>query len=401
MPVMALCASPGMSMTFRQVPDIPAVPPAIDHPAEREVLARDVDLLVARRDRLIDLRRSFASECGDRRAGGLMSRSCQFRQVEIRRDTSKLRTEVLALRERIRRIEEGVLRRRLAGSGNRDREESVAQDRRFELVRDALSAPGDSWQAVLGPFIARAVRAAGDPAFRDAAAYLGGVYQGQLAAMFLDNPYYKHGVRRALAGDDWSAAVAFARAARDHRDDPLIYAAYAAATGRQHASPACTRAGRCVRGNLADWAAGFGKRHRGIAQRLERHAAGSGSSTETRAVVRVLMAVSVYARKAAAPTPEIADIPAKPDQPAFLEIALSYLNAWAVSDKARAEVFARRYDAGGGENKAASLLGYDARPPARLSDAYLEKLRAAFGKGGDENPFAGALDRRQLILLQK
>lgn len=61
---------------------------------------------------------------------------------------------------------------------------------------------------------------------------------------------------------------------------------------------------------------------------------------------------------------------------------------------AERKVLAHRYDAGGGESKAASLLGYDDRSPVSLRDGYLEKLSAAFGKGGYKNPFAGAQDRR-------
>ncbi|MGB0630878.1 MAG: hypothetical protein ACPGRZ_09295 [Alphaproteobacteria bacterium] len=397
----SLFADPGICATFRQVPDLPAVPPAIDHPAEREMLVRDLEQLATRRDRVIVLRKDFASQCGDRPPGRVLSRTCQFRQVEIRRETSRLRTDLLALRDRMRRIEEGVQRRRLEDGQPARAARSVAPDRRFEIVRDALSGAGETWQDVLDPLIQKAAREAGDPAFRDAAAYLGGIYQGHLAAMRLNDPFYKHGVRRVLAGDDWSATIAFAQAARDHRDDPLIFAAYAAAAGRQHASPACARAGRCVRGNLADWAGGFGKQHRRIAQRLEKHVSETAAAPQTRAAVRVLMAVSVYAGRAPALTDGVAAIPAKPGSQAFPRIALAYLKAWAAADAARARMFARRYDAAGQPNRVVSLLGYEDTAPRRLSNSYLAKLRDAFANPGDQNPFAGALDRQQLIRLQK
>lgn len=399
--MLTVLAVPALSASFRQIPDVPSVPPAIDHPAERELLVRDVEQLTARRTRLLDLRRNFAGQCDQRRSNGVMSRSCQFRQVEIRRETSRLRTDVLALRDRLRRIEEGVQRRRLTGrnpSGTAGRE---TRDRRFDIVRDALSVPGGTWRSVLAPFARKAARAAGDPAFRDAAAYLIGVQQGYLASVKLEDPFYKHGVRRALAGDHWSAAVAFAQAARDNPDDPLVYAAYAAAAGRQHASPACARAGRCVRGNLVDWAARFGKPHRRLAQRLQKHANSAPAASEIRAAVRALMAVTVYDVDRPATAADVADASGGANADELLNTAMSYLNTWAKGDAARARIFARRYDAAGEPNRVSTLLGYKKTAPRRLTDAYLTKLQAAFASPGSQNPFAGSLGREQLIRLQK
>ena len=119
---------------------------------------RDVEQLETRRERLIALRENFARECDQRRSGGVMSRSCQFRQVEIRRDTSRLRTDVLALRDRMRRIGEGIQRHRLEGSSYTGTARVLAQDRRFRIVRDALSVPGGTWQSVMQPFIRKAAR---------------------------------------------------------------------------------------------------------------------------------------------------------------------------------------------------------------------------------------------------
>ena len=100
----------------------------------------------------------LARECDQRRSGGVMSRSCQFRQVEIRRDTSSLRTDVLVLRDRMRRIEEGIQRHRLEGRSYTGTARVPAQDRRFRIVRDALSVPCGTWQSVMQPFIRKAAR---------------------------------------------------------------------------------------------------------------------------------------------------------------------------------------------------------------------------------------------------
>ena len=399
--MLIVIAAPVWSATFRQIPDVPTVPPAIEHPAERDLLVQDVEKLSARRQRLIDLRRSFASQCDQRRIGGVMSRSCQFRQVEIRRDTSRFRTDVLALRDRLRRIEAGVQRRRLAGGDPTSAAGPAAADRRFEIVRNALSVPGGTWHSVLSPFARQAARAAGDPAYRDAAAYLVGMHHGHLASMKLENPFYKHGVRRALAGDHWSAAVAFARAARDNPDDPLVYAAFAAAAGRQHASPACARAGRCVRGSLADWAARFGSGNRTLTQQLERNAARADATPGVRAAVRALMAVSVYGDSGPATTAKrlVNSGHSTPDD--LRGAALNLLRTWAAGDAARARIFAARYDAAGEPNRVSSLLGYQPTRPKRLRDTYLAKLQAAFAAAGKANPFSGYLSREQLIGLQK
>ena len=111
---------------------------------------------------------------------------------------------------------------------------------------------------------------------------------------------------------------------------------------------------------------------------------------------RVLMAVSVYTGEAGQPIPEFADIPARPQPKGFRKIACEYLKAWAATDMARAGVFALHYDEGGETNWTAVLLGYDVRPPRRLADRCLAKLRAAFSWSGDENPFSGSLGRQKL-----
>ena len=52
-------------------------------------------------------------------------------------------------------------------------------------------------------------------------------------------------------------------------------------------------------------------------------------------------------------------------------------------------------------NRVSPLLGYKTTQSRRLTDAYLDKLKAAFASPGPRNPFSGTLGREQLIRSQK
>lgn len=171
----------------------------------------------------------------------------------------------------------------------------------------------------------------------DAFAYLRAMYEGRIAADDLENAYYKHGVRRWLAGDMWSAALSFARAARDNPEDRRVFASFADAAGRQHASPACVKA-------LAD------------ARRGDR----------TTAFERY---VRLWQRAA-------------PDREKV------FFARYAAASGPRA---ARKFP---GDDSVSS-------DETRAEDSYLTRVLAAFQPDSRENPFSGALTQAQIIRMQR
>jgi hypothetical protein len=257
-------------------------------------------------------------------------------------------------------------------------------------------------------------RGAGDPAVRDVSAYLTGLYSGQMAADVLNDAYYKHGVRRALAGDHWSATLAFARAARDRPDDLRVFESFADAAGRQHAGPACIQSGRCVSGNVAQWAKQFGNKHEQALKKIIAAERKRKLSLNVAGTFRVLRAAAVYAAKKEAG--EVAYPPAGDPgdelAPQALAAARSgdwaeavrlYVRLWEKTEPGRAGVFLARYAQASGAATAKALLDGNAYPPtsSKSDREYLDVLRRAYAQGDDNSPFAGSLSQAQIIRLQR
>ena len=95
---------------FRALPLVPEVPAAIGHPNERKALVLDVSALKKRRSDLQAARAAYRRDCENQPVNRPAHRKCQFDLVRLRRDNSRFRTDVNALRERLRRIEAAVIR---------------------------------------------------------------------------------------------------------------------------------------------------------------------------------------------------------------------------------------------------------------------------------------------------
>lgn len=396
---------------FRQLPALPMIPPSITFPAERAILQADLDEIKIRIKAHDRKRSDYRRECAQRLlSNAVRKRRCSVMAQEIHRDGSRLRSEIGALSNRFGTVERNALQRRQSGfaaPGGAGR--VAAPDRRPKMIADALSA-GATWRGVLDRVNVLMGRGAGDPAVRDVSAYLIGVHSGRMAADRLDNAYYKHGVRRALAGDHWSAALAFAQAARETPDDLRVFESFADAAGRQHAGPACVRSGHCVSGNIAAWAKRFGERHERPLRQIV--AAGQKAKLDpaTLRMLNVLRAATVYAaRKNPDPVddPDLRESAAKAlaayGKGDRLAAVAGYIRLWKMTAHGRADLFLYRYAEASGSADARRLLDLDL-PSANAStidDVYLGKLKAAFEKGGDVSPFSGKLSQAQIIRLQR
>ena len=401
---------PAMGAQFRQIPNLPVLPPAIDHPAERQMLQFDLDRLQRRGIALKESRNIYVRDCSQRLTGGPRQRNCQVRLQEIRRESSCLRSEISSLRIRFQTLEANALRRRNSGpAGPPGRNVNPVVYSRQRYVRQALPAGDGFWAEVLGDLKQKVARGPGDSALGDAAAYLDGMYRRRTAADRLDNAYYKHGVRRALLRDYWSAALAFSRAARDDPRDERVYGSYADAAGRQHASPACTNAGRCVAGDIPGWASRFGKSHeRALRKSLSGDRAG-GAPDEFRWIVNILRAIVVYAGRidstlaSVSRVRETADAVLRKLKAGNRAEALSgYIRLWQATKPRRANVFLAMYASAAGSPATRNFIDSNTRavPSAENDPAYLLKIFSAFEGDGSENPFLGALTQTQIIRLQ-
>lgn len=403
---------PADAAQFRRLPALPMIPPSITFPGERNILQADLDRLKARIKSHDAKRRDYRLECAQRQlSNAVRKRRCSSLAQEIHRDGSRLRTEIGALSNRFGTIEQNALQRRqsgvspLGGAGR-----TRVSDKRPKLIADALSAAG-RWSGVLAYVRTNMDRGAGDPAVRDVSAYLDGLNAGRVAADRLENGYYKHGVRRSLAADHWSAALAFAQAARDTPEDLRVFQSYADAAGRQHAAPACSMSGRCVSGNIAVWVKRFGRRHERLVKQLVAAGRKGALDPATMSVLNVLRAITVYAAKTEA-GPETGA--ASRDMAAQALAAFgrgdravaiaSYVRLWTITEPGRAQLFLQRYADASGSDAARRLMDDEAVPPGNapiIDDAYLATLKEAFAAGEDANPFGGKLSQAQIIRLQR
>jgi hypothetical protein len=410
---------PAGAVNFRQVPNLPVIPPSITFPAERDVLKTDLGRLGERRKTLGLNRTLYNRECAHRLPINHSSRRhCSFRLQELRRESSRLRTDINALRQRFQSIEANAHRQR----GNGPRNGGAAgvsagkgrPDARLKLIRRALLENTGGWPSVLAHIKTQIGTGAGNPALRDAFAYLNGMYEGQIAAEHLDNDYYRHGVRRWLARDYWTAALSFARAARDNPGDHRVFASFANAAGRQHASPACRKARRCVSGNIPAWAKRFGKPHARTMKKMLAVLASASPPENVVALRNILGAVAVYAEKADA------DRYISGETMGFARIALSnarngrhadalsgYIDLWRQTSSGRARdranLFFARYAFASGGHAAKPFLDEpgDVSQPGVADDAYLGRLRDALQSDSGGNPFTGRLTQAQIIRLQR
>lgn len=406
---------------FRQLPALPIIPPAITFPGERDILQTDLNRMKERIGAYDRKRADYRRQCAQRLlTSSVRKRQCSFMAQEIHRDGTRLRTAIGALRNRFGAIERNALQRRdsatpRTGSRRSDAGAGIAStDKRPKLIADALSAGGGSWRGVLDHVKAIMDRGAGDPAVRDMSAYLLGMHAGRIAADRLENGYYKHGVRRALAGDNWSAALAFAQAARDAPEDFRVFESYADAAGRQHTTPACTKSARCVSGNAAVWAKRFGKNHQQAIKQIV--AAGRKGALPPDAVrmLNILRAIAIYAAKkddnpSGGPTDrpdldtaavEALDAYRRNEHDKAVE---GYIRLWKLTEPWRSALFLFRYAEASGSADARTFLDYDMSSAAvsGIDEGYLAALKSAFADRERVNPFSGKLSQAQIIRLQR
>lgn len=397
---------------FRQLPALPMIPPSINFPGERDVLQADLDRLKVRIKMHVGKRSDYRRECAQRQlSNAVRKRRCSVLAQEIHRDASRLRTEIGALSNRFGTVERNSLQRRQSGfpvSGRTAR--AAAPDKRPKLIADALSAGGGTWRGVLDHVKTLMGRGAGDPAVRDVSAYLVGVHSGRMAADRLDNAYYKHGVRRSLAGDNWSAALAFAQAARETPGDLRVFESYADAAGRQHAEPACVTSGRCVSGNIAVWVKRFGERYEQPVRQMVAAGRKGKLDPATLGMLNILKAISVYAANKDTDPADDSELSKIADQALAaykkgdrLAAASGYVRLWKATERGRAGLFLYRYGETSGSAAARGLLDYDfpSVTSSRVDDDYLVVLKQAFMTAGDASPFTGKLSRAQIIRLQR
>lgn len=406
---------------FRQLPALPFIPPAITFPGERDILQADLDRLKARIGVYDRKRADYRRECAQRLlSNSVRKRQCSFMAQEIHRDGSRLRTAIGALRNRFGAIERNVLQRRHSGAPQTGAPRSgtgtasTPTDKRPKLIADALSVDGGSWRGVLDHVKAMMDRGAGDPAVRDISAYLVGMHAGRIAADRLENGYYKHGVRRALAGDNWSAALAFAQAARDAPEDFRVFESYADAAGRQHIAPACTKSARCVSGNVAVWAKRFGKNHEQAIKQIVAAGRKGALTPDAVRMLNILKAIAIYAAKK---DDNPSDGPT--DRPEFAAAATEaleayrrnergtavkgYIRLWKLIEPWRSALFLFRYAEASGSAEARTFLDYDMSSAAvsGIDQEYLAALKSAFANSERVNPFSGRLSQAQIIRLQR
>lgn len=397
---------------FRQVPPLPVIPPSITFPGERDILTADLERLKGRISKYESKRADYRRDCAQRLlSSAVRKRQCSSLAQEIHRDISRLRTAIVAMRNRFSAIEQNALQR--PRSGVPAAGVAVLPDKRPRLIAEALSTGGGSWRGVLDHVKSMLDRSAGDPAVRDVSAFLMGVHAGRIAADRLDNGYYKHGVRRALAGDHWSAALAFAQAARDTPGDLRVFESYADAAGRQHAGPACVKSDRCVSGNIAVWVKRFGRRHDQAMKQIVAAARKGTLNPQTDRLLKVLGAIAVYAAK------KDVDEHRSPEDAAFREMAGQalaaygrgerqlavdrYIRLWKLTEPGRAPLFLFRYAETSGIREAGAFLDHDlpSARASRIDDAYLAALKEVFAAGDRASPFEGKLSQAQIIRLQR
>ncbi|MEX2454399.1 MAG: hypothetical protein WD470_06830 [Rhodospirillaceae bacterium] len=395
--VMAVSAVfPAQASSFRPLAPLPAIPVEVTDRNEVLLMQAELDRLAGLATELTAMRQLYDRDCTAFAFGGNARRDCQFRLVDMRRDTGRYNSAVDALDAWFQRVAAEAAIRRMDGSagqavGTADR----ATGRRLDYVREALAAgDGDgTWVASLAHLRTLRAGRAGDAALRDAAAYLEAMYRGAIAARDLANGYYRHGVHRFLMGDDWSAALAFARAARDDPGDLRVFASYALAVRRQHDSPACARGRHCVGGDVAAFAGRFGAGQADAAKRLVAFAAGDAAPDGLRAAVNRLRAAAIHAAKTelqpVAGDEAMARAVAARDfvrsgDPA--SAAAAWEEAWHLAEPERAEMFFRLYDGG--------------RPEAAGAEDFAA-VRTALADGSGADPFSGGLTQAQIIRLQR
>jgi len=409
---------PADAVNFRQVPNPPIIPPSITFPAERDVLKTDLNRLTERRETLGFSRTAYDRECAHRMPLNYSSRRhCSSRLQELRRESSRLRTDITALRQRFQTVEKNARRQRSNGPR---KSRAVANapaarrpDARLKIIRHALFENAGGWRSVLAHLKSETGKGAGNPALRDAFAYLTGMYGGQIAADHLENAYYRHGVRRWLAHDHWTAALSFARAARDNPDDQRVFASFADTAGRQHASPACKKARRCVSGNIPAWAKRFGKPH---ALAVKKMLAGMRKATPSRDVVslrNMLGAVVIFAEKSdpatigGGSTNRIATLALSKAQDHDYTAALTgYINLWRrlVDGRvaSKTNLFFARYANASGDRTGRAFLNETGTLSidAAADEDYLKHLRRALAEGGSDL-FSGTLTQAKIIMLHR
>lgn len=406
-------ASPAVAVSLRPVPALPQIPATVTDGTERQILTDDRNRLQERRTMLLGLQADYRRDCASRfSVGHSLRRHCSFRLQEIYRQSTMFRRDVDMLRTRFRVVEENVIQRRHRAVAQPSASKNEGgPDARLSTIRDLLSDGDGGWTGVLSRARKISAQAPGNRVLRDAVAYLRGMYDGEIAAEELENGYYKHGVRRWLARDYWSATLAFARAARDHADDESVFASFAVVAGRQHGSPACTRSGRCVSGNMAVWVRRFGTSHaREVKSMLRRQHRGK-TYHPTADLRRLLGAITVFTAKLPADgagEPAVAEragralemLRRRADGAAIRE----YIRAWQISAPRRAGIFFAGYATGSGKplpegiTAGGETIGIALR---RADNAYLVRVRASLDAAGRADPFSGALSRAQIIRLQR
>lgn len=380
------------SPTFRPLLPPPPLPVESADPNEMRLIQADRDQLVDRARALSLARERYDQECGLNALNLPARRDCQFRLVDLRRETVAYNADVAALEQRFARIAEELSSRRLSGGGldaGRDRRQTA--ERRMEILRDALGK--DGWDRSLDYIHGLRDTRAGDAALRDVATYLEGMRSGTIVAANLTNPFYRYGVWRHLAGDDWSAALAFARAAQDEPDDARVFASFASAAARQHRSPACVRRNHCVGGDVVAFAAAFGEGQADAARDLLSAIADDAAAKGPGAAVNRLRGAAIYAAglatdRALNPIARGHATEAAHNVRAgkFELAARQWADAWLSAEPARAGEFFRIYDGG---------------DPALADRKDFDRLRRALSAGTAADPFSVSLGHAEIIRLQR
>ena len=409
---------PAGAVNFRQLPHLPTIPPSITFPAEREVLRTDLDRLAERRKALQFNRVLYNRECAHRVPfNHSLRRHCSLQLQALRRESSWLRTDITALRQRFLTVEGNAHRQR--GSGPRNSMPAVnastpgRRDMRLKVIGQALSGNAGGWGAVLAHLKSETGKGAGNPALRDAYAYLDGMYEVQVAADHPENAYYKHGVRRWLARDYWTAALSFARAARDNPYDRRVFASFADAAGRQHASPVYRKARRCVSGNISDWAKRFGKPHTLAVKKMLAGMRKAAPGEDVVSLRNMLGAIVVFAEQSdpgvigGESTGRIATAALSRAQDHDHIAALTgYIDLSrrlaGERETGKPNLFFERYANAVGDRTGRMFLSETGKLSmgVAVDEEYLKRLRRALAEG-DGDPFSETLTRAQVIRLQR
>ncbi len=134
-----MIVSSARAAQFRQLPELPVIPPSITFSGERDFLQADLDRLKVRITAVEGKRATHHRDCGQRLMSNVTrKRQCSFLAQEIHRDSSRLRTAISSLRSRFGEIERNALQRRqsgasgVSGAGRAVRE--LVRDRRPKLM---------------------------------------------------------------------------------------------------------------------------------------------------------------------------------------------------------------------------------------------------------------------------